>query len=64
MPQGRFHFGRQSKMCHCHDNLALRPEVAKKINIKNETGIHPDTLLDLREKATQKKSSQGGNFPF
>ena len=51
-------------MCHCHDNLALRPEVAKKINIKNETGIHPDTLLDLREKATQKKSGPSRNFPL
>ena len=29
MPQGRFPLEQQSKMCHCHDNLALRPEVAK-----------------------------------
>jgi len=27
--KGEFHLEKQSKMCHCHDNLALRPEVAK-----------------------------------
>ncbi len=28
-PEEEFHLEKQSKMCHCHDNLALLPEVAK-----------------------------------
>ncbi len=33
-PKGEFHLEKQSKMCHCHDNLALRPEVAKILKVK------------------------------
>ena len=51
-------------MCHCHDNLALRPKVAKILKKKNEKGIHPGSLLDLQEEAAKKKSGQGRNFPF
>jgi len=46
MSKREFQLESGSKMCHCNDILAFRPEVAKKKN-KNETGIHPDTLLDL-----------------
>jgi hypothetical protein len=29
MPIGKFQLKGKSKMCHCNDNLALRPVVAK-----------------------------------
>ena len=64
MPIGEFQLKGKSKMCHCNDNLALLPMVAKVLKEKNEKGIHPGSMLDLREEAASKKSGQGRNFPF
>ncbi len=51
-------------MCHCHDKSCFAPGGCKDLKEKNEKGIHPDPLLDLREEAAQEKSGQGRNFPF
>ncbi|TVZ28760.1 hypothetical protein JM83_3911 [Gillisia sp. Hel_I_86] len=44
---GEFHLEKQSKMCHCHDNLALRPAVAKKY-LQNIVQCPIILLLDLK----------------
>ena len=61
---GEFHFENQSKMCHCHDNLALLPEVAKILKEKMKREYIQIRCSIYEKKLLKKKSGQGWNFPF
>ena len=62
-PKGEFHLEKQSKMCHCHDNLALLPEVAKILKEKMKENTSRYAARSTR-KSCSKKERPELEFPF
>jgi hypothetical protein len=64
LPEEPGFFGEDKARCVIVMTILLCSRRLQRFKRKDETGIHPNTLLDLREKAAQKKSGQGRDFPF